>query len=898
MPTASISWGCDKKMALGRFSFGRLLAALLAGILAVAAQSGAAVAQSATVDWGNLGLADLAAVPATANVTASDGTVATVNWAATNNNANGTFVPGYSAFVVYGATQLGGTSKNLLGNFDNSSFDPGDKITTTITLSRSVTSFAFRVTDIDKGSWTDAVEVAYDTGNGTFVNATAFATIVGNAARTNNTVVNGWIGTAGAAATATSGDITFSFGTTAVKRIRVTYFSYTGSGDPGGQVMGISGLSFTAATADLSLTKSLVTSAPYSGGSVTWRLSLTNSAASAGTPSSITVRDTLPSGFTFSSASGNGTFASATGIWTVANLAPGQTVTLDLTGTLSAASGTAVTNRAEVASSSLADTDSTPNNGVTTEDDYAAVTFTTASGSRFVCDSRLFASQSNLTQLVSATLASSPLTSTNIGSATRYYNALGYNPADNFMYALDSNTASSNKLLRVTADGAVAELGTVSGLPATASGSYNAGAFIGNNTLLVRAGTTASNFYLINVTTLTASVLTQPSGFTSDVSDFAYSPVTGKVYGVGSGILYEFTIGASSVIKRDIGPVGVAGQFGATFSDSLGNIYGVNTAGGLYAFDLATGAAILVASTSALTDLDGSNCYSATITVPADPRISKTDGTAYYQAGAVQTYTIVVSNAGAYGVTRVAVSDPLPANIPAANVKFTAVAAGGATTTIAAETTGAISDTVNLPVNGTVTYTVKLTVPANYTASLINTATIVTGGNVADSNTANNTASDIDTSKAQLNLVKTSAVVSDPVSGTTNPKLIPGAVVDYFITVTNTGSGAVDADTTLVIDAMPGTIAFFNGDANGAAAGTDPVNFSGVSSGLTFNYSNDVRFSNSATAPADFAGCTYTPAAGYDPNVRYVCFNPKGAFAGQNGSAPESFTLQFRAKII
>lgn len=884
-------------MTSERFSFGRLLAALLACILAVAAQSGSALAQSATVDWGNLGLADLAAVPATASVTASDGTVATVNWAATNNNANGTFVPAYAAFEVYGATQLGGSTKNLLGNFDNSSFDTGDKITTTITLSRSVTSFAFRVTDIDKGSWTDAVEVAYDTGNGTFVNASAFATIVGNAARTNNTAVNGWIGTASAASTATTGDITFSFGTTAVKRIRVTYFSYTGSGDPGGQVMGISGLAFAPATADLSLAKSLVTTAPFSGGSVTWRLSLTNAAASAGTPSSITVKDTLPTGFTFSSSSGSGTFSSSTGVWTVANLAPGQTVMLDITGTLSASAGTGVTNRAEVASSALSDPDSTPNNGVTTEDDYATVTFTTASGSRFVCDARLFTSHSNLTQLISASMASSPLTTTNLGSATRYYNALGYNPADNFMYALDSNTASSNKLLRVTADGAVAELGTVSGLPVTASGSYNAGAFIGTDTLLVRAGATASNFYLINVTTLTATVLTQPSGFTSDVSDFAYSPVTGKVYGVGSGILYEFTIGASSVTKRDIGTVGVAGQFGATFSDSLGNIYSVNTAGGIYGFDLTTGAAILVASTSALTDLDGSNCYSATITVPADPKISKTDGTAFYQAGAIQTYTIVVSNTGAYGVTRVSVSDPLPANVPAANINFTAVATGGATTTISAETTGAISDTVNLPVNGTVTYTVKLTVPANYTDSLINTATIVTGGNVADSNTANNSASDTDTSKARLTLAKTSTLISDPVNGTTNPKLIPGAIVDYFITVTNTGSGAVDAGTTLVIDAMPGKMAFFNGDANGTAAGTDPVNFSSSSSGLTFTYGTDVRFSSSVSAPADFAECSYTPAAGFDANVRYVCFNPKGTFAGQSGSTPGSFTLQFRAKL-
>ncbi len=42
---------------------------------------------------------------------------------------------------------------------------------------------------------------------------------------------------------------------------------------------------------------------------------------------------------------------------------------------------------------------------------------------------------------------------------------------------------------------------------------------------------------------------------------------------------------------------------------------------------------------------------------------------------------------------------------------------------------------------------------------------------------------------AVLSVAKLSRVVSDPVSGTTNPKAIPGATIEYCITVSNSGNG-------------------------------------------------------------------------------------------------------------
>ncbi len=139
-------------------------------------------------------------------------------------------------------------------------------------------------------------------------------------------------------------------------------------------------LYLTPQTADLSLTKLLIGSPPNAGGSVSWRLSVFNASTSTGTASGIAVRDTLPANFTFSSASGTGTFNAATGIWTVGALAPGEVAIITITGSVASSPGTTVTNTAEISASSVLDPDSTVNNGATGEDDFAVSAFVVQSG--------------------------------------------------------------------------------------------------------------------------------------------------------------------------------------------------------------------------------------------------------------------------------------------------------------------------------------------------------------------------------------------------------------------------------------------------------------------------------------------------------------------------------------
>lgn len=125
------------------------------------------------------------------------------------------------------------------------------------------------------------------------------------------------------------------------------------------------------------------------------------------------------------------------------------------------------------------------------------------------------------------------------------------------------------------------------------------------------------------------------------------------------------------------------------------------------------------------------------------------------------------------------------------------------------------------------------------------------------------------------------------------PFLIPGNEVVYSIAVANAGSLPVDADSIFVVDALPAQVAFYNGatpEFGGAVAG-----FSQTGSSLTFTPSTDLRYSNLSTPPTSFAACSYSPAAGYDAAVTYVCFNPKGQLPA--GDPDPSFTLSFRARI-
>jgi uncharacterized repeat protein (TIGR01451 family) len=125
--------------------------------------------------------------------------------------------------------------------------------------------------------------------------------------------------------------------------------------------------------ADLSLTKAVDRAAPNVGDNVTFTVALTNAGPDAAT--GVRVNDALPPGISYvSSTVGQGSYNPTTGDWNVGTVTPGATVTMFLVGRVNDAS--AKINAAELMAADQFDPNSTPGNGVETEDDYATITAT------------------------------------------------------------------------------------------------------------------------------------------------------------------------------------------------------------------------------------------------------------------------------------------------------------------------------------------------------------------------------------------------------------------------------------------------------------------------------------------------------------------------------------------
>jgi uncharacterized repeat protein (TIGR01451 family) len=87
--------------------------------------------------------------------------------------------------------------------------------------------------------------------------------------------------------------------------------------------------------ADLSIVKTVAIQRPEIGANATFTLLVTNSGPSAAT--SVVVADLLPSGYSYQSSIGSGSYNSGTGVWTIGNLANGGTATLAITATMNVA---------------------------------------------------------------------------------------------------------------------------------------------------------------------------------------------------------------------------------------------------------------------------------------------------------------------------------------------------------------------------------------------------------------------------------------------------------------------------------------------------------------------------------------------------------------------------------
>jgi hypothetical protein len=147
---------------------------------------------------------------------------------------------------------------------------------------------------------------------------------------------------------------------------------------------------------------------------------------------------------------------------------------------------------------------------------------------------------------------------------------------------------------------------------------------------------------------------------------------------------------------------------------------------------------------------------------------------------------------------------------------------------------------------------------------------------------------------ATVSVSKASSVISDPINGVTNPKRIPGAIVRYFITVSNTGLGAVDASTLVITDPLPANVSVFASTISG-----DPIQFiDGIpASGLTYSYASNVSYTNQPGGVGPFTYAPILDGAGYSSGVTGIRIAPTGTMSASSGAGNPSFTIQFLVRI-
>ena len=311
-----------------------------------------------------------------------------------------------------------------------------------------------------------------------------------------------------------------------------------------------------------------------------------------------------------------------------------------------------------------------------------------------------------------------------------------------------------------------------------------------------------------------------------------------------------------------------------------------------------------------------------------------TDGgiTGQVNPGDTIEYTVLFRNGTGAAIAGFNITDTLPSGLTYAAGSLVVTASGGAAAAANGAYTGLagantlLSAAISLPAGGIIQTTLRATVNTAATAVCGNITNQASGATLGLSDSADNTQNSnglpavtfITQSPAFAiagatdatgvvdvcppTITKVATLISDPVNGVTNPKRIPGAIVEYTLLVSNPGV-AMTANSVLVVDALDASTALVVSDIGGAGSGPLAFTQGAVSSALTYTYTNaasatdDLEYFNNTSGGARIT--VLTPNAnGCDAAIKRIEVNPKGTFAdGTAAGTDPSFTLRFRVCI-
>lgn len=559
--------------------------------------------------------------------------------------------------------------------------------------------------------------------------------------------------------------------------------------------------------ADLSLGMTRSNATPTYGTTFTYTLTASSAATSSATATGVTVGDLLPSGATFVSSAGTGTYNSGTGVWSVGSLAAGGSASLTITATASGAVGSTVTNTAQVTASSQSDPDSTVGNGVTTEDDYASAAIT-----------------------VGANTINCPSGSTSTGSG---YAASGTSTYVGQVFWLDWNCGTTtlfNKGATINKSWTVGDGVAITGQITSLSEDirpYTVGTLGTDRLQTLHAGLNPIGLRN-NVDGIDPS-LTLTLSATLNSSPVSLRYVLGDAEDASTGeSIVATTNGSAWQSVESTGSIAATSGTGSTTISDPAN------AGG--------GTAVLETTASNLSlgvtlNSGGGTAAAFGIFTPYDYSDAPLTGTSY---GAANHRTVAGLRMGSAFTTETSAYDSATASADSDDAVTLPNLFRGVATSISVPVTGpgklsawidynddgdfadsgeqiasSVSDGGSGDSDGAVNGTIQLalTPPAN-AASTPTIARFRFSSNTGAASSGLAGYGEVEdylltVIYPSLSVSKSSTVLSDPANGGTNPKAIPGATVRYCVLVTNTGN--TSASTVQMADSLPGTTSYVAG---------------------------------------------------------------------------------------
>ena len=447
-----------------------------------------------------------------------------------------------------------------------------------------------------------------------------------------------------------------------------------------------------------------------------------------------------------------------------------------------------------------------------------------------------------------ATPTTAPVLVGTTGAAVPYIHRLGFHPTNGSLYGNEASPGTTLWTLN-QASGAATAAATISGIPNNTSG------------------------------------------------DLAFNPLTGDLYtaisnAATTAVLYRIPLaGGAAVNAGTITGLASGTILNSAMFNSVGILFiaGSGAGGELWTAPLTGGGATLVGTMGGVLPQDFASAPSPS------PTTSKAFSPAAVGPNTNSTLTITLSNSYANPQRNATFTDTYPTNVVNAPTPGVSTTCGGTVTAAAGGGSVALAGGT-IPANGscTVTVSVRSATVGNYDNSIPAGGLTTTFG----FNDVAATARLVVTLFPSLTHLKTVAVTSDPVNGTTNPKYIPGAEALYTLRVTNSGAGSVDSNTVIITDPLPANTMLFVGDLG--AAGSGPIVFvdGSPSSALTWTFTllsdlaDDLDFSSD-----NGATWTFVPTPPYDAAVNRIRLKPKGIMAGATGGLNPYLELKFRVQV-